>query len=324
MPLETQKPVDVTSQSPEADRTRTDITSAEDSLPEATVVPDDTKNAPSTNETSPDSNDEMTKLADQFIAPPTDITKKHLKGIALKAYGSQTRPRNEDKLVLEFLPMVHKITQQVVSYLHPPLSREDLVSAGTIGLVKAARDFDPTKDAEFKTYAYIRIRGAVIDELRSWSFTPSSLKKQFDRAQQILRDVTEKTGHMPSDEHIAEKLGITVEKLYRIFETCRARHFLSIHGVTDDAPALGTSLVAENTNQPGDRIEKQELLGKLTEAIQNLPERQRKIVILYYHQELTMKEIAMVMDVTESRISQLHAAALFKLSTALKDYKDSI
>ncbi|MCK5172598.1 MAG: sigma-70 family RNA polymerase sigma factor, partial [Planctomycetes bacterium] len=203
MPLETQKNVDVTSKSPEADRTRTSRPATENSLADAVVVPDDAKNAPSINEVSTDSNDEMTRLADQFIATPTDTTKKHLKGIALKAYGSQTRPRNEDKLVLEFLPMVHKITQQVVSYLHPPLSREDLVSAGTIGLVKAARDFNPTKDAVFKTYAYIRIRGAVIDELRSWSFTPASLKKQFDKAQQILRDTTEKTGHMPSDEYIA-------------------------------------------------------------------------------------------------------------------------
>jgi len=87
--------------------------------------------------------------------------------VAARAYGQHARQARADQLVLEFLPLVHKIVAQVVSYLHPPLSKDDLIGAGTIGLVKAARDYDPSREAEFKTYAYIRIRGAVIDELRS-------------------------------------------------------------------------------------------------------------------------------------------------------------
>ena len=87
-------------------------------------------------------------------------------GHALRAYDDQTRRRRQDELIVQYLPLVHRIVRQVASYLQPPLSHEDLISAGAIGLVKAARDFDPTRDAEFKTYAYIRIRGAVIDELR--------------------------------------------------------------------------------------------------------------------------------------------------------------
>ena len=259
----------------------------------------------------------------EFVRTPERPAQNHLKEAALKAYTRQTKKIRQDAFILEFLPMVHKIVQQVVSFLRPPLSREDLVSAGTIGLVKAARDFDPTRDAEFKTYAYIRVRGAVLDELRSWSFTPASVKKQFDQAQQLLRQITKQTGQVPSDEDLAQKLGMSVEKMYRMFENARAKHFLSIHGISDEAPALGASLVATDTNQPGDRMERDELVGELTMQIQQLPEKQRKIIILYYHKALTMKQIASVLKITESRVSQLHASALFKLSVKLRQWDDT-
>ncbi len=259
------------------------------------------------------------KLAQEFVdtAAPAQ-SRDHLKGTALKAYNQHTKKAATDKLVVDFLPLVHKIVHQIASYLHPPLTREDLVSAGTIGLIKAARDFDSTKEAEFKTYAYIRVRGAVLDELRSWSFTPSSIKKQFEQAQQLVKDYVEASGVEPTDEQLAQMLGITTDKMYRMFETARARHFLSIHGINEEAPALGRSLMCKNTEDPGSRIEKEELSAKLAEAIGQLPEKQKQIILLYYHKELTMKEAAMVLEVTESRVSQLHAAALFKLSTKLK------
>ncbi|MBN1818895.1 MAG: FliA/WhiG family RNA polymerase sigma factor [Sedimentisphaerales bacterium] len=242
--------------------------------------------------------------------------------VAARAYGQHARQARADQLVLEFLPLVHKIVAQVVSYLHPPLSKDDLIGAGTIGLVKAARDYDPSREAEFKTYAYIRIRGAVIDELRSWSFAPSSLKKQFDQAQEIEQEMIERNGYAPSDEELAHRMDMSVEQLYRMFEHARARHFLSIHGVGDEIPALGELLVAES-ERPGEALERQELLEKLAEAIQGLPKRQRQIIVLYYTRELTMKEIAEVLGVTESRVSQLHAAALFRLSSSLRQWSHS-
>ena len=259
------------------------------------------------------------KLAQEFVEAPAPVqSRDHLKDTALRAYGQHTKKASADKLVVDFLPLVHKIVHQIASYLHPPLTREDLVSAGTIGLIKAARDFDSTKEAEFKTYAYIRVRGAVLDEMRSWSFTPSSIKKQFDQAQQLVKDYVEANGAEPTDEQLAQMLGITTDKMYRMFETARARHFLSIHGINEEAPALGRSLMYKSTEAPSSRIEKEELSAKLAEAIKELPEKQKQIVLLYYHKELTMKEAAMVLEVTESRVSQLHAAALFKLSTKLK------
>ncbi len=257
------------------------------------------------------------QMAQEFLEEPPVCPPSQ----ALRAYGSQVKQSQEDQRIVQYLPLVHRIVSQVVTYLHPPLSREDLVSAGTIGLVKAARDYDPSRDAEFKTYAYIRVRGAVIDELRQWSFAPPSLSRQYEQAQDAAARFLEEKGTPPTDEELADRMEIPLEKLYQMFETVRMRHFLSIHGLDDEAPALGDCLADKGGPDPSYRIEREELIEHLAQAIQDLPKKQRRIIVLYYHKELTMKQIAEVLDITESRISQLHAAALFSLSTSLKRWK---
>jgi RNA polymerase sigma factor for flagellar operon FliA len=250
-------------------------------------------------------------------------SQKHLSAVAVRAYSGQKKQSIKDERIAQLLPMVHKIVQRVVTYLKPPLSFEDLVSAGTVGLVKAARDFDPSHRANFKTYAYIRIKGAILDEFRDWSFVPASLNKQIRNAQQLSQEITEQTGTTPGDAELAEKLGITVDKLYETFENARARHFVSIDGFADDSPALGNLLAAADTTGPDEQIERAELIDKLAEALQQLPERQRQIILLYYRQNLTMKQIAEVFKITEPRVSQLHASALFNLSVKLRQWKDA-
>lgn len=253
-------------------------------------------------------------LAAEFLDPTPSI------GSAARAYCCHSQKHREDELIVKYLPLVHKIVSKIVTYLQSPLSKDDMVSAGTVGLVKAARDFDPTKDAEFKTYAYIRIRGAVIDELRNWSFAPTSIKRQFDEAQDMSSQMLEETGEVPDDDALAQRLGITTEKMYRIFETARARHFLSIHGSgEDESPMLGNLLAGSSEDRPGAAVEREELIVKLTEAILKLPEKHRRIIVMYYQKELTMKQIAEALEITESRVSQLHAAALAKLSVQFRD-----
>ncbi len=249
----------------------------------------------------------------------------YLNNVALRAYSGQKQTCRDgvaDEQITEFLPMVNKIARQIVTYLKPPLSFEDMVSAGTVGLVRAARDYDPSHQAEFKTYAYIRIRGAILDELRCWSFVPANLNKRIREAQQLSRKITEETGTPPTDPELAERLGVTVEELYETFENARAQHFMSLDESTDEAPALGTLLAAPHTASPDERIRREELVEKLAEAIRQLFEKQRQVVLLYYQQQLTMKEIAEIMGLTESRVSQLHASALFSLSIKLRQWKD--
>lgn len=270
------------------------------------------------------SESKVSELTGEFTSQTEPANQQHLKDQGLKAYSRQNQKANQDKLIVEYLPLVYRIVQNVISYLRPPLSKEDLISAGTIGLVKAARDFDTSKDVEFKTYAYIRVRGAVIDELREWSFAPTSLKKKFIHAQQKMQEMTEQLGRIPTDDQLADELGMTTEKMYQMFENARARHFLSIHGASGETPALGESLAAtDDSSEPVHKLERLELRKHLGEAIAELPQRQRRIILLYYHKELTMKEIALTLDITESRVSQLHASALFKLAGKLRQWDDT-
>ena len=249
-------------------------------------------------------------------------SQEHLKAIAIHAYNDQKEECVENEQVTQFLPMVHKIVRRVVIYVKPPLSYDDLVSAGTVGLVKAARDYDPSHQAEFKTYAYIRIRGAILDELRNFSFVPANVDKQIHKAAQASMEITNQTGAAPTDEELSGKLRIYVDKLYRTFENARAKHFVSIDSSQENSPALGDSLAAVKTPAPDEQLQQVELTEKLTEAIQHLSDRQRQIIILYYQQELTMKQIAEVFEITEPRVSQLHAKALFNLSIKLRQWKD--
>lgn len=248
--------------------------------------------------------------------------RKRLKAAVIHTYNDQEDGSINDEQITRFLPMVHKVVRRVVTYIKPPLSYEDLVSAGTVGLVKAARDYDPSHQAEFKTYAYIRIKGAILDELRNFSLLPANIDKQIRQAAQISMEITKQTGTAPSDEQLAAKLCISVDKLYRTLENARTKHFVSIDSSPENAPPLTASLAIADSLAPDKQLEKAELVDKLTEAIARLNKRQRQIIILYYQQELTMKQIAEVFGITEPRVSQLHASALFNLSIKLRQWKD--
>ncbi len=249
----------------------------------------------------------------------------HLKA-ARRAYAGQKSPDKsglDEQQIALFLPLVHKIAQRAANYLRPPLTYEDLVSAGTVGLVKAARDYDPSFNAEFKTYAYIRIKGAILDELRGWAFIPPTVNKQIRRAMNLSVEITKQTGSPPSESELAEKLGLTLDEVYQTLDNARAQQFLSIDGLGEDTPALANILAEPDAKTPDQQFEQAELIDRLAQAIQQLDERQRQIILLYYQQHLTMKQIAEVFSITEPRVSQLHATALFNLSVKLRQFCDA-
>lgn len=264
-------------------------------------------------------------VADILTLEKPKTSTKHLNTVALRAYKDQEKSskcRIDDEQITELLPMVHRIVRQVVTYLRPPLSYEDMVSAGAVGLVKASRDYNPSHHAEFKTYAYIRIKGAVIDELRSSSMLPANLNKRINRAKKISRKILEQTGTAPTDDELAEKLGISVDELFETFENARAQFFVSLDDFKEDSPALSNLLADADSCAPDMQIERSELVDKLAEAIQHLSDKHRQIVLLYYQQHLTMKQIAGIFDITESRVSQMHASAIFNLSVKLRRWND--
>ena len=249
----------------------------------------------------------------------------HLKA-ARQAYAGQKNPGKsglDEQQIALFLPLVHKIAQRAATYLRPPLTYDDLVSAGTVGLVKAASDYDPSFNAEFKTYAYIRIKGAILDELRGWAFIPPAVNKQIRRAMDLSVEITKQTGCPPSESELAEKLGVTIDEIYQTLDNARAQQFISINGFGEDTPALANILVEPEAKTPDQQFEQAELIDRLTQSIQQLDERQRQIILLYYQQHLTMKQIAEVFSITEPRVSQLHATALFNLSVKLGQWNDA-
>jgi RNA polymerase sigma factor for flagellar operon FliA len=169
----------------------------------------------------------MTIETDNILADqPVEDAAANLQNRARRAYNVHKKDTIDSDLIVQFLPMVHKIVQRVVTYIKPPLSYEDLVAAGSVGLIKAARDYNPSLQAEFKTYAYIRIRGSVLDELRNFSLLSPNAEKQIKEASQTSLEITHQTGKVPTDEELADKLQITVEKLYQTFENARTKNFI--------------------------------------------------------------------------------------------------
>jgi len=243
---------------------------------------------------------------------------KALRAKVSEAYARQSREACQERWILDHLPLVRHVVQKIVAPLSYRGDVDDLVSAGTLGLVKAARAFDPGRDSEFKTYAYIRIRGAVLDELRGRSFVPSTIHAQIRRVRQTYEALVSQTGSPPSDEALADRLGVSLAQLYRTLEEARKQSFLSIHGLSEDHPALGAFVPADPSPSPAAQVERKELLDELARAIRRLPRRQRLVLLLYYERDLTMREVAEVLGITESRVSQLHASALFKLSMKLR------
>lgn len=248
---------------------------------------------------------------------------RQLKVNPLRAYCDQKEKTIDDERIVRLLPMVPHIANKVTAYLKPPLSFDDLIAAGTVGLVKAARDYDPSRQAEFKTYAYIRIRGAILDELKKWTFVTPEMNKKITEAGQAAVEFRQSKGFEPTDEQLAEKLGVNIDKVNEIFAASRARSFLSIDASNDNPCPLSHCLLSDKENTPDENIEQAELIDQLAEAIQELPKNKRHTVIMYYQQNLTMKQIAELLNITESRVSQLHASALFTLSLKLRKWKNA-
>ena len=228
---------------------------------------------------------------------------------------------SEDQIT-EYLPMVNSIARKVANYLRPPLSFEDLVSAGTIGLLKAARDFDTRHGAAFKTYAYIRIKGAILDEMRSVSMLPSHLNRQVKDLMELSQRIVDETGVTPTDEELASRLGISRDQMVALLDNARAQRFLSLQAGSEESGSLESGLCATGEVGPDRELERAELIEKMSSSISALDEKRRQVVVLYYQQHLTMRQIAEVLDITESRVSQLHASAIFNLSAELKEWRD--
>ncbi len=218
-----------------------------------------------------------------------------------------------ERLVINNLALVKHIISRMEMNLPYGMDREDLVSVGNIGLLEAAQNYDSSKNVQFQTYAYIKVRGAVLDEIRKVSFGGQTIIRKHKKISDAYKALEQKLGRMPNDVEVAEELGVSEDKFDKLLEETSGAYLMSLDDFTDDEDSLRViDQLADEEDHLGGIIE-QEKLDLLVNAIDDLPEKDRIILSLYYEQRLSLKEISLIMNLSESRISQVHKKAVIAI-----------
>jgi RNA polymerase sigma factor FliA len=225
-----------------------------------------------------------------------------------------------DKLVIEHLPQVQYIARRIHDRLPPQILFEDLVHAGILGLMDAVGKYDPNKNVQLRYYAEFRIRGAILDSLRQVDWSPRVLRRQARRLEQAVLDCKARLGRDPGELEIAAELNISLEKLQNLLRDLRGLDIGSLESDSTDANGEQSIQIPTGAEMdPYHQALRSERTALLEKGINELPERQRKILALYHFKELTMKEIGAVLGIGESRVSQIYTAALLRLRGHLRD-----
>lgn len=226
---------------------------------------------------------------------------------------------NKEALVNQHAPLVKRIAHHLMGRLPPSISVDDLIQAGMIGLLDAAGQYDQSQGASFETYASIRIRGAMIDELRRNDWAPKSVHRKARDLSAAMQQVEAATGRDAQDIEVAKAMGISLEEYHRILQDTASSRMASYDELTAEESG-GYDRFSNDMPAPDSELEEVEFRDHLVEAIGRLPEREQLIMSLYYEQELNLKEIGAVLKVSESRISQLLSQAHARLRTRLHEH----
>ena len=221
-----------------------------------------------------------------------------------------------DELVLKHGELVKRIAYHVISRLPSHIEVDDLIQAGMIGLLNAAQNFTPTKGANFETYAGIRIRGAMLDEARRSNWTPRSTFRNAKQVSQAIRDIEGRTGRDARAPEIAESLGVSLEEYHRMVESAASSRLLSYEQLADD-PERAALLPDAPEDGPETLLAEDQFREALGHALAGLPERERLVLSLYYDEELNLREIGEVLEVSESRVCQIHGQAVLRIRARL-------
>jgi RNA polymerase sigma factor for flagellar operon FliA len=226
-----------------------------------------------------------------------------------------------EALIKEFAPTIKYLASRLAVRLPSYLDAEDLFSVGLIGLLNAFDRYDPTREAKFKTYAEYRIRGAMLDEIRSMDWIPRSVRDRISLLQRTCDGLQKRLGRPPSEEEIGEAMGLSQEELSDFLVRSQGAFILSLDDLDSHEPEprmLMQCMADPSARDPLAELVSEDKRKQLATAIETLPQKERLVLTLYYYEELTMKEIGKVLSVTESRVSQLHSQALIRLKGSLK------
>lgn len=236
-------------------------------------------------------------------------------------YQTKQTPELREQIILEYAPLVKVVAGRLSMYLGYNVEYDDLVSYGIFGLIDAIDKFDQDKEVKFETYASLRIRGAILDQIRKMDWIPRTVRQKQKKIDEAIKRVEMQTGKTAQDEEIAQELGVTGNELTEWQSQLKVTNIVSLNEFIEQGsePVMDAR---HNSHfiQPEAQVEETELKAKLQEAMQQLTEKEKKVILLYYYEDLTLKEISKVLEVSESRISQLHTKALAKMQRTMGPY----
>lgn len=245
------------------------------------------------------------------------------------AYRQNRDPKIRETFIKQYAPLVKYVAGKVAVGMPHNVEFDDLVGFGVFGLLDAIDKFDPDKSVKFKTYAVTRIRGAIFDELRSIDWVPRSVRQKTREVEEAIGSLEAQLGRTATDQEIARSLGMGEGEFLKTMMKISGTSVLSLNDVwfsgdENDKVSIGDSIESPSSLNPDVIVEKEEIRRVIISAISELPEKEKKILVLYYYEDLTLKEIGQVLEVTESRVSQLHTKAILRLRAKLTNIRKGI
>jgi RNA polymerase sigma factor for flagellar operon FliA len=245
------------------------------------------------------------------------------------SYKKKKDPLIRESFIKQYAPLVKYVAGKVAATMPHSVDFDDLVGFGVFGLIDAIDKFDPEKNVKFKTYAVTRIRGAIFDELRSIDWVPRSVRQKSKEIEEAIIETEAKLGRPATDAEIAGSMGLTDSEFAKTMLKVSGTSILSLSDVwytadDSDKVSIGDSIESPSSLNPDAIIEREEIKRVIIQSIQELPDKEKKVLVLYYYEDLTLKEIGKVLEVTESRISQLHTKAILRLRAKLTNVRRGI
>ena len=223
-----------------------------------------------------------------------------------------------DKLIVQYIYLARYVVGRIKVNLPPSFSFEDIVSFGIEGLIDAIEKYHSSKGAKFESYALMRIRGSIIDKIRSSDWLPRTLRRKIKEVKIATERLKQQIGRAPTTKEIADVMGLSEEKIVEIMSSdVSVNSIYDKKGTGDDSVEIIDTIEDENSSRPDEALEKVDAKKELEQALKKLPERERTLLVFYYHENMTLKEIGEAINVSESRVCQLHAQAIMKLRNIL-------
>lgn len=243
-----------------------------------------------------------------------------------KKYSETKDPVVKEQLIVEYADLVRFVAGRLSIYFGSNVEYDDLVGYGVFGLIDAIDKFDLSKKVKFETYASLRIRGAIIDAIREQDWAPRSLRKKGKELEKVYSEIENQLGRSASDQEVANKMGISIKELNILLHKVNMSQMISLEDYLDQNREVGLDplSMSRDMSLPEQRMEVVEVKEILADSINKLPEKERIVVSLYYYDELTLKEISLIMKVSESRISQLHTKAIMRMRGKLERLRSAI